>query len=101
MTIDQMRDEVIDAYPSSKWKARVDRMSDNQVIALYHSLLREGKLGKKTRKYYDEWNHSVSTPAKTVSEAPRKPCTRLFVGAVRESEGGQQVGFDELLRGVR
>ena len=100
MTVERMREEVIDAYPSSKWKARVERMSDNQVIATYHSLLDKKKIGREKR-YYNPDGASNKTCNKTSPDGSRKPCKRLFVGAVRESEGGKQVGFDELLRGVR
>lgn len=44
MTVEQMRGEIRLAYTGVAWTARVDRMSDNQVIAVYHRLSTTGKL---------------------------------------------------------
>lgn len=44
MTIEQMRSEISLAYPGEAWTARVNRMGDNQVIAVYHRLSTTGKL---------------------------------------------------------
>lgn len=44
MTIDQMRGEISLAYSGPAWAARVSRMSDNQVCAVYHRLSVTGKL---------------------------------------------------------
>ena len=44
MSIEQMRGEIRLAYPGVAWTARVDRMSDQQVIAVYHRLSSTGKL---------------------------------------------------------
>lgn len=30
-----MRDEMKKSYPSAKWRAKVDKMSDKQVYAIY------------------------------------------------------------------
>lgn len=56
MTIEQMRGEISLAYPGVAWTARVKRMSDNQVVAVYHRLSATGKLEEamKERKR----NHS-------------------------------------------
>ena len=35
MTVQQMRLFVAALYPSQKWKDRVAKMSDNQIIAIY------------------------------------------------------------------
>ena len=44
MNTDQMRELVKDAYPGPNWKAKVAKMPDGQIIALYHSLIRFGKI---------------------------------------------------------
>ena len=44
MTIEKMRGEIALAYPGMAWAARVSRMSDEQVIAVYHRLSTTGKL---------------------------------------------------------
>lgn len=45
MTIDQMRQALIGAYPASKhWKAKVTKMPDNQVIAIYKSMKLKNQL---------------------------------------------------------
>ena len=40
----QMRDWVKSAYSGPNWKAKVDKMEDNQIIALYRSLIKQGKI---------------------------------------------------------
>ena len=40
----QMRDRVKKAYPGDNWKRKVDRMPDDQIIALYYSLVKQGKI---------------------------------------------------------
>ena len=35
MLIEDIRSEVVDMYPSERWKKKVSRMSDNQVMAIY------------------------------------------------------------------
>jgi len=44
MTVVQMRERVKAAYPGPSWKAKVHKMKDDQIIALYHSLIRLGKI---------------------------------------------------------
>lgn len=40
------REEIKKAYPKSKnWHARVDKMSEQQVIAIYIRMKAQGKLG--------------------------------------------------------
>lgn len=51
-SISTMRAAITAVYPGNKWRMRVDRMSDNQVIAIFHSFSRNGlfehpKTGKK------------------------------------------------------
>ena len=44
MTTLDMRGWVKSAYTSKAWEAKVDRMADEQVIALYYSLVKRGKI---------------------------------------------------------
>ena len=44
MTTNQMREMVKSAYPGPNWKSKVNKMKDDQIIALYHSLIRLGKI---------------------------------------------------------
>lgn len=44
MTIEQQRNEVARAYSSEVWKAKVKRMPDMQVIAIYMRLKVSGKI---------------------------------------------------------
>lgn len=50
MTVNQMRGEISLAYPGGAWAARVNRMSDNQVIAVYHRLSTTGKLEEAAKE---------------------------------------------------
>ena len=45
MNPQQVRLELIAAYPfSDKWRRRVERMEDDQVIAIYFRLKKEGRI---------------------------------------------------------
>jgi hypothetical protein len=44
MSIEQMRRAVEDAYPGEKWRRKVSRMADGQIIAVYHKFLDSRKL---------------------------------------------------------
>lgn len=44
MTSNAMRDWVKSAYYGRGWKARVDRMTDMQIVAVYNSLIKQGKI---------------------------------------------------------
>lgn len=45
MSVEQMREIITKLYSSQTWKNRVDKMADNQVIAIYHSYLAKNRLG--------------------------------------------------------
>ena len=44
MTTAQKRNAVKNAYPHSDWGKRVDKMTDDQVIAIYLRLKLQGKI---------------------------------------------------------
>ena len=44
MRVDQMREKVKEAYPGKNWKAKVDKMLDEQIIAVYYTLINFGKI---------------------------------------------------------
>ncbi len=50
MSIEQMKIAIAEVYPYKKWSDKVDNMSDNQVIGVYRSFLKSGKLGPKCVK---------------------------------------------------
>lgn len=50
MTIEQMRGEIGLAYSGQAWQARVNRMSENQVCAVYHRLSTTGKLEEAAKE---------------------------------------------------
>ena len=50
MTIEQMRGEISLAYSGPAWAARVNRMSDNQVLAVYRRLSTTGKLEEAAKE---------------------------------------------------
>ena len=43
MTTIQMRQQVAAAYPSQTWKLKVQRMTTDQLIAIYYRFLKENK----------------------------------------------------------
>lgn len=44
MSIAIMRAKIEDCYHAEKWRDKVKKMSDNQVVAVYNKFLREGKI---------------------------------------------------------
>lgn len=44
MSVEQMRGEIALVYAGDKWRSRVARMSENQVMAVYYRLSQTGKL---------------------------------------------------------
>lgn len=44
MTIEQMRAYILKAYEGDKWKHRVSKMADSQIIAVYYSILNRNKM---------------------------------------------------------
>lgn len=50
MTVSQMRSVISRVYDTSSWRAKVEHMSDDQVIAIYYSFAEKGKLEKARPK---------------------------------------------------
>lgn len=66
MTAAQMRCVIYDAYPGDSWHEKVNNMPDDQVVAVYFSLLnREGK--KKMTK-----REAMTKHAELTAERKRK-----------------------------
>lgn len=59
MTVENMRTEISHVYKTRSWNKKVDEMYDDQVIAIYHKFLAEGKLNKVLKRERPEVNHSV------------------------------------------
>lgn len=47
MDVSNMRYAISGAYPGDRWKARVNTMPENQVIAIYNHFLRDGVFNKQ------------------------------------------------------
>lgn len=54
MTVDQMRKAIIKVYPNDTWRRKVNRMYDNQVIAIYHSFKEHGKFDEVKKREKSE-----------------------------------------------
>ena len=50
MTVAQMRAAIFDAYSGRKWQKKVEKMHDDQVIAVYHKFLNNGTFEKKEKE---------------------------------------------------
>lgn len=49
MNVKEMRAYISDAYPGKSWKARCAFMKEQQVVAIYHSLVNRDKEKKELR----------------------------------------------------
>lgn len=47
MLVSEMRRKVKMVYNNATWSARVDRMADNQVIAIFYSMKEKGQFKNK------------------------------------------------------
>jgi len=71
MSVNQMRAAIADVYSGKKWQRKVEKMHDDQVVAVYNNFLRTGKFEqreiekrdkKKSREShrevpsFDSWN---------------------------------------------
>lgn len=70
MNVELMRSEINKVYLGNSWRERVKRMSDEQVIAVYHSFLRNDKFKK----------HATNT-----------------INTVKEPHEPRQLTFDDIL----
>ena len=43
MSINQMRAAIAEVYTGNKWKRKVEKMHDDQIIAVYYKFLKNGK----------------------------------------------------------
>lgn len=47
MTVIQMQEAILKAYPGNAWKKKVEKMKAGQIMAVYQNFLHSGKLDKK------------------------------------------------------
>lgn len=72
-SIEHMRSAISDAYEGEGWKFRCEHMHQNQVIAIYRSLLKRGAFEPGGLKRAGE-NASKSSPdnsPETATDAPK------------------------------
>jgi len=57
-TLNEMRQELYSKYKGQNWKKKVDKMSDNQIIAIWHSikLRKEKENGPKQLSLFEDEN---------------------------------------------
>lgn len=90
MSVEYMRECLLKVYPTKKWRVKVNRMSDTQVIAVYHKFLFEGKFDKKPRHCGTRDGGVI--PASVAADLKKKTCrprANLYNG---------QITFDDVLR---
>ncbi len=59
MNVNEMRNYISDRYPGIGWKRKVKYMPDNQVIAIYHSILKRDKKIEEIKRL-DEVEHQMT-----------------------------------------
>lgn len=50
MTVYEMRAEILKVYDTESWRIKVNKMYDDQVIAIYYDFMQRGILGKVLKK---------------------------------------------------
>lgn len=107
MTVEQMRHLLKIVYPSEKWYDKVDKMTDNQVIAVYNRMLEAGKIVGDGGSAYIR-KHSYNTYVKSCGKNVTKgfedgikntnPHIVKKVEKLTESISSKQITFDDLWR---
>jgi hypothetical protein len=97
MSIDQMRKAIVEVYPGERWEAKVDKMSDGQIIAIYHKFLYDGKFDRKpkTSNLVFRRKSYIAPIAKNVTVAVESGSNKTSNGS-----GVKQISFDDILRGA-
>lgn len=67
MTPDQMRAAIYDVYPGRKWQKKVEKMHDDQVIAVYYKFLHSGKFDEEKKEPRKTKTNPRSHGAKQIS----------------------------------
>ena len=65
MKVEDMRQAVIAAYSGPSWRLKVQVMPDRQVIAIFRSMVEEGRLSPKGKV--------IKKPHQPTTEKPKKP----------------------------
>ena len=68
LSVDQMREHVMEAYKGQSWRDKVAKMPDSQVIRLYYSFNERGK---------NNGNNRPHRPRKPRREKRRDRCEQL------------------------
>ena len=90
MDVSYMRQYIKDAYGRSEsWCKKVNKMGNNQVIAIYYSLLNRAKKKESPKEEKPEPFHQV-TLQEYKKEVEEKPKEMVF----------HQITMDEYLRGL-
>ena len=50
MTIQQMKNAILNVYETTSWRKKVENMYDDQIVAIYHNFSERGILDKVLRK---------------------------------------------------
>lgn len=74
LSVEMMRARIATCYPGIRWKNRCKAMNVNQVIAIYHKFLNDGKFKrtkeqkKKEKEYYQLtlWDIGMEMPSAQV-----------------------------------
>lgn len=98
MYIEQMRKALEDVYPAERWRHRVSKMSDGQVMAVYYRFLYSGE--------FERVSNNGLRPRKTLSvarkeEAVENPCKKknIYSGDLGTSDNAaHQVTVFDILR---
>lgn len=67
MTVEQMREEILNVYPSESWETRVKRMPDDQVTAIYLKFSASGKFDKN-KKNIEKAASDLEKPEQTCED---------------------------------
>lgn len=82
MTVNQMREAISKVYSGRKWKSKVARMDDGQVLAIYQDFMRKGLFDRKP---------NYKAPLR-----PKKEASKEIMHY--EAYSGVQISMDELLQ---
>lgn len=79
MTIQEMKNAILGVYKTKSWHAKVNRMYDDQIVAIYFNFNERGILGKTLRHERPVFEAIPCPNTPKVEEQKKEICQQLTI----------------------